>query len=48
MPGDIARYQVDYILVKYRFDNQVKFNKSYNSADNDNDHDLLARKCKLR
>jgi len=48
MPGDIARYQIDYILVKNRFKNQVKFSKSYPSADCDSDHNLLAMKCELR
>lgn len=42
MSGDIARYQIDYILVKNRFKNQVKFSKSYPSADCDSDHNLLA------
>lgn len=47
MPDDMARYQIDYILVKNRFKNQVKFIKSYPNADCDCDHNLLATKCEL-
>jgi len=48
MPGDIARYQVDYILVKNRFKNQVKFYKAYPSAYCDSDHNFVMMKCELR
>ncbi|CAI6362550.1 unnamed protein product [Macrosiphum euphorbiae] len=48
MPGDIARYQIDYILVKNRFKNQVKFCKTYPSADCDSDHNIVIAKCELR
>lgn len=47
MLGDIAQYQIDYILVKNRSKNPVKFSKSYPSADYDSDHNLLAMKCEL-
>ncbi|CAI6371778.1 unnamed protein product [Macrosiphum euphorbiae] len=48
MSGDIARYQIDYILVKNRFKNQVKFCKAYPSADCDSDHNLVIAKFELR
>lgn len=48
MPGDIARYQIDYILVKNRFKNQVKFCKTYPSTDCESDHNLIIAKCELR
>ncbi|XP_050059858.1 craniofacial development protein 2-like [Aphis gossypii] len=48
IPGDIARYQIDYILVKNRFKNQVTFCKAYLSADCDSDHNLVIAKCELR
>lgn len=38
MTGDIARYQIDYILVKNHFTNQVKFCKAYPSANGNSDH----------
>ncbi|XP_025423375.1 craniofacial development protein 2-like isoform X1 [Sipha flava] len=37
MPGDISRYQIDYIMVKNRFKNQVKESISYPGADIDSD-----------
>lgn len=48
MPGDIARYQIDYTLVKNIFKKQVNFSKSYPSADCDSHHNLLVMKCELR
>ncbi|KAL4152963.1 hypothetical protein QTP88_000796 [Uroleucon formosanum] len=48
MPGDIARYQIDYILLKNRFKKQVKFCKTYPSADCDSDHNIVIAKCELR
>lgn len=47
MPDNIARYQIDYILVKNRFQNQVKFYKAYPSAYCDSDHNLVVMKYEL-
>ncbi|XP_071455118.1 craniofacial development protein 2-like [Hetaerina americana] len=41
MPGDRARYQVDYIFVRTRYRNHVKQCKSYLSADIKTDHNLV-------
>lgn len=48
MPGDIARYQIDYILVKQRFKNQVKDSRSFPGADINSDHNLVIAKCQLK
>ncbi|XP_025419604.1 craniofacial development protein 2-like [Sipha flava] len=48
MPGDIARYQINYILIKNRFKNQMKFCKTCPSADCDSDHNIVIAKCELR
>ena len=47
MPGDIERYQIDYILIKQRFRNQVKDCRSYPSADINSDHNPVVIKCSL-
>jgi len=41
MPGRRARYQVDYILVRNRYKNQVKKCKNYPGADINSDHNLV-------
>jgi hypothetical protein len=38
------RHQLDYVLVKYRFRNNVKFVQTLPGADNDSDHNLLVAK----
>ena len=48
IPGDIGRYQIEYILVKKRFRNQVKDCKSYPGADIDNDYNIDITKCSLK
>lgn len=48
MPGDINRYQIDYIMVKNRFRNQVKESRSYPGADINIDHNLVMMKCNLK
>ncbi|XP_008180216.1 craniofacial development protein 2-like [Acyrthosiphon pisum] len=48
MPGYINRYQIDYIMVKNRFKNQVKESRSYPGADIDSDHNLVMMKCELK
>lgn len=47
MPGDIGRYQIDYILVRKRFRNQVRRCKTYPGADVDSDHNLLMMKSNV-
>ena len=48
MPGDIGRYQLDYILVRQRFRNQIKDCRSYAGADIDSDHNLVVMKANLK
>lgn len=48
MPGDINRYQIDYIMVKNRFWNQVKESRSYPGADINSDHNPVMMKCNLK
>jgi endonuclease/exonuclease/phosphatase family metal-dependent hydrolase len=47
MPGDVGRYQIDFIMVRNRFKNQVKDSRSYPGADIDSDHNLVMMKCNL-
>ena len=48
MPGDIGRYQIDYIIVKNRYRNQVKSCKTYPGADVDSDHNMIMMKCCIK
>jgi hypothetical protein len=48
MPGDRGRHQIDYVLVKQRFRNQVKNCKTYPGADIDSDHNMMLMKCNLK
>ena len=48
MPGDIGRYQLDYILVKHRYRNSVKDSRAYPGADANTDHNLVAAKIELK
>jgi predicted dithiol-disulfide oxidoreductase (DUF899 family) len=48
MPGDIGRYQLDYILVKQRYRNSVKNSRSFPGADIDSDHNLVMMKAAVR
>lgn len=48
MPGDLGRYQIDFILVRNRFKNQVKSCKTYPGADINSDHNLVMMKCDLK
>jgi hypothetical protein len=41
-PGDLTRYQLDYILVRERYRNSVKNSHAYPGADADTDHNLVA------
>src|SRR6476469_9786290 len=47
-PGDLRRYQIDYILVQQRYRNSVKSSWSYPGADVDSDHNLVAMRLKLK
>jgi hypothetical protein len=47
-PGDSARYQLDYILVKQRYRNSVKNSKTLPGADADTDHNLVAMAAHLQ
>ena len=47
-PGDLSRHQLDYILVKHRFRNSVKYVQTLPVADIDSDHILLVAKVRTR
>lgn len=47
-PGDTARYQIDYIMTKQRFRNQVKQCKTYPGADINSDHNLVIMETQLK
>jgi hypothetical protein len=47
MPGDIGRYQINYILVRKRFKNQVRRCKTYLGADVNSNHNLLIMKSNV-
>ena len=47
-PGDTGRFQLDYIMVKQRFRNQVLDCKAYPGADIDSDHNLVVMKSRLK
>lgn len=44
MPGDIRRYQINYIIVRKRYKNQVHRCKIYPGNDVNSDHNLLMMK----
>ena len=46
-PGDIRRYQIDYILVRQRYRNGVKKACSYPGADVESDHSLVGMKMRV-
>lgn len=47
MPGERARYQIDYILVRNRYKNQEKKCKIYPGADINSDHNLVLMETNL-
>ncbi|XP_068083215.1 craniofacial development protein 2-like, partial [Anabrus simplex] len=47
-PGDTGRYQIDFIMIRQRFRNQVLDCKTLPRADVDSDHNLLVMKCHLK
>ncbi|KAG1663554.1 Craniofacial development protein 2 [Nymphon striatum] len=48
MPGDINRYQIDYIMIRQRYRNSVLNSRAYPGADADTDHNLVCMTVKLR
>ena len=48
MPGDLGRYQIDFILVRNRFKNQIKSCNTYPGAGINSDHNLVMMKCDLK
>ena len=47
-PGDRARYQLDYIMVRERYRNSVKNSRALPGADVDSDHNLVAMTAHLQ
>src|SRR6218665_4087207 len=47
-PGDGARYQLDYIMVRQRYRNSVKISRALPGADADTDHNLVAMTVHLQ
>lgn len=47
-PGDIYRFQIDFILVKKIYRNQIKSTHSYPGFDIDSDHNLVLAKCNIK
>ncbi|KAI5718650.1 hypothetical protein M8J77_024598 [Diaphorina citri] len=47
-PGDVRRAQIDYIMVKNRFKNQIKNCRSYPAADIGSDHNLVMMHAELK
>ena len=46
-PGDLGRFQINYIIVKHRYRNAVKKSYSYPGADCNSDHNLVLIKIQL-
>lgn len=47
-PGDYYRNQIDYILIRERFRNNIKQARSFPGADIDSDHNPVLVKCALK
>ncbi|XP_049944546.1 uncharacterized protein LOC126426686 [Schistocerca serialis cubense] len=47
-PGDTERCQIDYIMVRQRFSNQVLNCMTFPGADVDSNHNLLVMNCRLK
>lgn len=47
MQGGGTRYQIDYILVREKYRNQLKQSKSFPGADIDSDHNLVIMESNL-
>ncbi|KAL4100956.1 hypothetical protein QTP88_020980 [Uroleucon formosanum] len=46
--GDKSRHQIDYILVKKKYRNQIRYSHSYPGNQIDSDHILVKVKCNIR
>uniref|UniRef100_A0A8D8RMY9 Craniofacial development protein 2 n=1 Tax=Cacopsylla melanoneura TaxID=428564 RepID=A0A8D8RMY9_9HEMI len=46
-PGDIRRFQIDYILVKQKFRNQIKSSHTYPGLEIESDHNVVMAKCNI-
>jgi Reverse transcriptase (RNA-dependent DNA polymerase) len=47
-PGDVARYQIDYIMVRLRYRNSVKNARAMPGADASTDHNLVSMKAHIK
>lgn len=47
-PGDIGRYQIDYILEKLKYRNQIRSSYAYPGYNIDSDHNLVMAKCNVK
>lgn len=47
-PGDIKRYEIDFILVKRKYRNQIKSSHIYTGCDVDSDHNLVLTKYNIK
>ena len=47
-PGGIERYQLDYILVRQRYRNGVKYSRSWSGADVYSDHIMVAMQMSIK
>ena len=47
-PGDVRRYQIDFILVKKRYRNSVLDARTYPGADANTDHNLVVAKVQIK
>jgi len=48
MPRGVGMYQIDFIMVKDKFKNQIKISRSYPGADIDSGHNFVMMKCNLK
>jgi len=46
-PGDTNRYQIDYILAKSRYKNQIMTSHSFRGAEIDSNHNLVVTKYRI-
>ncbi|XP_049765311.1 uncharacterized protein LOC126094789 isoform X1 [Schistocerca cancellata] len=47
-PGDTGRFQLDYIMIRQRFRNQILDCKAYPGADIDSDHNIVVMRSRLK
>lgn len=46
--GDRSRYQIDFMILKIKFRNQIKSNNVYSGYDIDSDHNIVMAKCNIK